>query len=175
MATGSGFAIDEHTIVTNRHVVEDATRISVSSWDGHEIQAEMSAVSQERDLAVIKTKSALPGWGTLGQGRVGDDVWVIGFPEGGKINVSAGEITAEVDGDALTTDGKTAETATVWQVSAKVVHGNSGGPLVGPDGNIVGVVFGYGQDSGSGYAIQSQGIKSLLQTDVKPVAKTCPL
>jgi S1-C subfamily serine protease len=175
LATGSGFAIDAYTIVTNRHVVEDAVRISVSSWDGREIAVAASAISQDRDLAIIKTDAALPGWGTLGDGKVGDGVWVIGYPEGNKINVSTGEITAEVDGDALTTDGKTAESAMVWQVSAKVVQGNSGGPLVGPDGSIVGVVFGYGRDSGSGYAIQSPGVRALLQTEVTPVAKDCPL
>jgi S1-C subfamily serine protease len=175
LATGSGFAIDENTIVTNRHVVEGAVRIMVSSWDGREVAGVKGTVSQERDLAVIRTDVPLPGWGMLGDGAVGDNVWVIGFPEGGEINVSNGEITAEVSGDSLTAEGGPAANEQVWQVSAKVLQGNSGGPLVGSDGSIVGVVFGYGRDSGSGYAIQSNGVKALLKAEVKPITQTCEL
>ena len=172
LATGSGFALDAHTVVTNRHVVENAVSITLNSWDGRTATVESVAISEDHDLAVVRTVEALSGWGELGSGSKADAVWVIGYPKGRQLSVTKGSIIASVDGDELTDDERT-EVGDVWQISAKVVTGNSGGPLIGADGSVVGIVYGYGAETKNGYAIKSDAVPSLLELPRSPVSAVC--
>ncbi len=60
VATGSGFAISDHVLVTNRHVVGGATTLQVSTYDGHDINVDASGATNVADLAVVLTDQSLP-------------------------------------------------------------------------------------------------------------------
>ncbi len=172
LVTGSGFALDEHTVVTNRHVVESAWRVALSSADGSDVAVQSVAISQEHDLAVLRTVEALPQHAKLQEAKSGAAVWVIGYPLGGKLTVTRGRIVTEVEGDELSDSGPV-EVGKVWQISAKVQSGDSGGPLIGLDGGVVGVVYGYGERSGNGYAIKADAVERSLTMPAREPQAEC--
>jgi S1-C subfamily serine protease len=172
LVTGSGFALDEHTVVTNRHVVESAWRVALSASDGTDVAVQSVAISQEHDLAVLRTVENLPQHANLQDAKSGEAVWVIGYPMGGKLTVTRGRIVTEVEGDELSDTGPV-EVGKVWQISAKVQSGDSGGPLIGEGGGVVGVVYGYGERSGNGYAIKADAVARSLDTPAKAPQADC--
>jgi S1-C subfamily serine protease len=172
LVTGSGFAVDERTVVTNRHVVEGAWRLALNSWDGRDVAVQSIAVSKDHDLAVLRTSETMPAWAKLGDAESGDAVWVVGYPLGGKLTVTRGSIVTEVEGDELSAEGPV-EVGKVWQVSAKVRSGDSGGPLISRDGRVVGVVYGYGETSGNGYAVKSRAVQGALKGEHSLPAAEC--
>ncbi len=173
LVTGSGFAVGPHTLITNRHVVKDATAVEIDSWDARLIRISKVTISQENDLAVLHTVERLPKWLKVADAKVGERVWVIGYPNGGKIEVSRGDITSEVEADELQGRGEPAEVGKVWQISAKVQSGDSGGPLINDAGEAVGVVYGFGEKSKSGYAVKTDVLGALQKQPAIPIANTC--
>lgn len=132
-ATGTGFVInDEGVLLTNAHVVEDCSSISVN---GHE--ASLTASSNTFDLAAVSVRGTLLGEPLrFASGSVGlnADITIAGYPLHGLLgglNVSRGSISSlkGLHGDE-----------TNLQISAPVQPGNSGGPAVDRFGNVVGVV-----------------------------------
>ena len=138
----------------------------------HRTNVRHPVVSVEHDLAVLRTVQPLPHHTTLQDARSGDAVWVIGYPLGGKLAVTRGRIVTEVEGDELQ-DKDQVEVGKVWQISAKVRSGDSGGPLIGPKGGVVGVVYGYGERSGNGYAIKSDAVKRALDAPGAAPSASC--
>ena len=147
-ATGSGVVIDEKgDILTNLHVIRTTDRWVVTFWDGSKSDATVVNVQPENDLAVIKAKTApddlkpatLASTGGL---NPGDTVVAIGFPFGLGPSVSAGVISGLkrefVDPDRKPGDG--GRMTNLIQFDAAANPGNSGGPLVNRDGEVVGIV-----------------------------------
>ena len=147
-ATGSGVVIDEKgDILTNLHVIRTTDRWVVTFWDGSKSDAQVVNVQPENDLAVIKAKTApddlkpatLASTGGL---NPGDTVVAVGFPFGLGPSVSAGVISglkrAFVDPDRKPEDG--GRLSNLIQFDAAANPGNSGGPLVNRDGEVVGIV-----------------------------------
>jgi len=141
---GSGVVIvDNGTILTNLHVVAGAKRLTVTFYDGMESEAEVIAAQPENDLAVIRAKKIpddLPS-ATLGSSlrlRPGDDVVAVGFPFGIGPSVSAGVVSG-LDRGFKSADGKR-KLSRLIQFDAAVNPGNSGGPLITMDGEVVGIV-----------------------------------
>src|SRR5690606_14588897 len=60
LSTGSGFAVDEHTLITNKHVVADSKELEVSTYDGHDITVGATSTAGLADLAVVRTTDPLP-------------------------------------------------------------------------------------------------------------------
>ena len=142
VATGSGFALDEHTIITNRHVIEGAAALELNAWDGSSIEADVDQASTARlvDIAATRVAQSLPTVAEPGpQPKPGERVTAVGYPLGGPLTVSPGRVTRILDGRSLPTgfafDGE------VIEVSSKIKQGNSGGPLLDRQGRLVGVVF----------------------------------
>jgi S1-C subfamily serine protease len=141
VATGSGFALDEHTLVTNRHVVDDAKNIVVSTYDGRVIQATAASTTTVADIAIVTTEESL---GTVFADRAeedpdaGDVVTVVGYPNGGRLTVSSGVILGE------TTDPLQAAVGTVLSSTAQVEPGSSGSAVFSSAGEVVGVVYAKG-------------------------------
>lgn len=146
-ATGSGVVIDaKGDILTNLHVIRTTDRWVITFWDGSKSDAELVNAQPENDLAVIRAKVApddlkpatLASTGGL---NPGDTVVAMGFPFGIGPSVSAGVIAGLkrefVDPDRK--DGGNHLTNLI-QFDAAVNPGNSGGPLVNRDGEVVGIV-----------------------------------
>jgi serine protease DegQ len=143
---GSGVVIKEDgTILTNLHVVNGAKKIKVRFFDGLETDAEMIGAQPENDLAILKPKS-LPDdlhpatMRSTNDLRPGDLVVATGFPFGIGPSTSAGVVSG-LKREFRSPQGKRVLTNLI-QFDAAANPGNSGGPLVTADGEVVGIVTG---------------------------------
>jgi S1-C subfamily serine protease len=142
VATGSGFAIDDHTIITNRHVLEGAAVLELNTWDGVSLEADVNEASTGRlvDIGVTRVTADLPAVAELGSDpEVGERVTAVGYPLGGPLTLSSGRVTRYLDGRTL--PAEVAFPAQVLELSVRIKHGNSGGPLLDRRGRVVGVIF----------------------------------
>jgi S1-C subfamily serine protease len=142
---GSGVVIiDTGVILTNLHVVTSSEKVVVEFADGHESEATVIKIQPENDLAVLQAKS-LPKDGleaatlrSTSDLQPGDQVVAVGFPFGIGPSVSAGVISG-LEREFRSRDEKRALTNLI-QFDAAANPGNSGGPLVTMDGEVVGIV-----------------------------------
>jgi serine protease Do len=135
---GSGFIIDRTgIIVTNKHVIDGALNITVLLSDGDRVRATLVAVAPMIDLAVLKVDVDRPlpvlKWGNSEALRVGQAVLAIGNPLGLGMSVSAGIVSA------LNRNIEDTPFDSYIQTDAAINHGNSGGPMVDLNGDVVGV------------------------------------
>ena len=142
--TGTGVVIvDKGLILTNLHVVAGARRIRVTFFDGLEADAALVNIMAENDLAVLQAKK-LPDdlmaatMRSTGDLAPGDTVVAVGFPFGIGPSVSSGVVSG-LKREFRSPDGKQMLTNLI-QFDAAANPGNSGGPLVTADGEVVGIV-----------------------------------
>ncbi len=163
--SGSGFFIEGGYIVTNNHVVEDASKMTVVFTDGREVPATLVGADPKTDLAVIKVdaKSAarpLP-WGDSASARPGDSVFAIGAPFGLGNTVTAGIVSARGR------DIRSGQYDDFIQVDAPINPGNSGGPLFDRSGAVIGVNSAIyspsGGNVGVGFSIPAALAKGIVQ------------
>ena len=165
-ARGSGFIIDpEGTIVTNNHVVRNATSVTVTMDDGTVLPAKVIGRDPRSDLAVLRVKSAhkLPFINLGDSSTVEPGQWVVavGNPFGLGGTVTAGIVSARGR------DIGEGPYDSFIQIDAPINPGNSGGPLFTQDGNVVGVNSAIispsgGGSVGIGFAIPSNTVKSVV-------------
>jgi S1-C subfamily serine protease len=143
---GTGVVIvDTGVILTNLHVVNGAKRIKVTFFDGLESEAEVIGVRPEHDLAVLQAKKipddlfAATMRSTNGL-RIGDEVVAVGFPFGIGPSASSGVISG-LKREYRSEQGQRI-LSNLIQFDAAVNPGNSGGPLVTTEGEVVGIVTG---------------------------------
>lgn len=131
--SGTGFFVsDEGHVLTNAHVVQGCARLFV---DGN--KAELVSSSDQFDLAILRTDFAeddAVAVFSVGSARLNSDITAVGYPYAGLLsglNVTRGSVSSlkGLGGDAMT-----------MQVTAPVQSGNSGGPLLSPGGEVVGVI-----------------------------------
>jgi serine protease Do len=166
MAQGSGFFISaDGYIVTNNHVVENATDVTVTTVDGKTIPATVVGLDKKTDLALLKVKQdggAPYPFVTFAatQPRVGDWVLAVGNPFGLGGTVTAGIVSARGR------DIGSGPYDDFLQIDAPVNRGNSGGPTFNTAGEVVGVNTAiYSPSGGSvgiGFAITADTVKSVV-------------
>jgi len=170
---GSGFFIDPSGyIVTNNHVVENATEVEVDAiQDGQRVffKAKVISTDKTNDLAVLKiTDDKFKAYTTLPYNfktetsDVAESIFALGFPEANRLGV-----------EVKFTDGKISSKTGFkgkpewYQISVPVQPGNSGGPLFDYNGNIIGIVNAKIEgvaESNVAYAIKSSYLKTFLET-----------
>ena len=162
--TGTGFALTNNYIVTNNHVVDGAKIISIQGINGdfnHKYNAEVVATDKYNDLAIIKVSginistTSIPYAVKTGTSEVGEEVFVLGYPltstMGEEIKLTTGVISSKTgfQGDV-----------SIYQISAPIQPGNSGGPLFDSKGNVVGIVSAKHKGAENvGYAIKTSYLK----------------
>ena len=142
---GTGVVIvDTGVLLTNLHVVSGSEKVVVEFADGHESDAVVLKTMPENDLAVLQAKS-LPKDGLVAATlrstsdlRPGDQVVAVGFPFGIGPSVSSGVISG-LEREFRSEQGRRTMTNLI-QFDAAANPGNSGGPLVTMDGEVVGIV-----------------------------------
>jgi serine protease Do len=170
-SVGSGFIVDKTGyILTNFHVVEDAAKITVKLDSGDEYAAKIVGVDEETDVAVLKIDAdrEMPfvKLADSDQARVGDWVLAIGSPFGLNRTVTAGIISQ--------TNRETPSTSVFQkfiQTDAAINRGNSGGPLVNMNGEVIGInsqiATSTGDYNGVGFALPSNEAGYVLEQILK--------
>jgi serine protease Do len=162
---GSGLIVDKNgVVVTNAHVIEGASRITVTLLDGREIEADLLGADRDADLAVLKVKATgLPAvpLGTSSDLMIGETVVAIGNPFGLSNTLTTGVLSAvgrtvpSESGERLFTD--------FLQTDAPINPGNSGGPLVNIEGTVVGINTAIiSGASGIGFAIPADRARRIV-------------
>ncbi len=167
-AEGSGFVYDSSGhIVTNQHVVNGGESISVKFWNGKTYSAKLVGTDSSTDLAVIKVNAPASqlfpiSLGSSSKAAVGDPVVAIGSPFGLEETVTAGIVSAlhrSIDSQSQFSIPDSIQT------DAAINHGNSGGPLLNAQGQVIGVNAQIRSDSGDnagvGFAIPSDTVRSI--------------
>jgi S1-C subfamily serine protease len=175
-ALGSGFVIDKAGhIVTNYHVVRGANAIQVSFSNNERIKAKLVGSDPSTDIAVLKVNvkpralRALP-LGDSDTARVGDQVIAIGNPFGLDRSVTAGIVSAV---QRRIEAPNQLSISHVIQTDAALNHGNSGGPLLNAQGQVIGVnaqieTGGVSQGNvGIGFAIPINTVKDVVAELIK--------
>jgi S1-C subfamily serine protease len=166
--TGSGFIWDASgIIVTNFHVIQGASRITITLQDGTDLEAKLVGVAPDKDLAVLKVNttkslSALP-LGNSSLLEVGRKVIAIGNPFGLDTTLTVGVVSALNREISAVSNRKIRG---VIQTDASINPGNSGGPLLNSLGQLVGVNTAIyspsGASAGIGFAIPVNTVKKIV-------------
>ncbi len=171
-ASGSGFVLTQDGyIVTNHHVVEDATSITVQFKNGDEYPAEIVGSEADNDIAVLKIEAAglTPvRLGTSADLVVGEEVAAIGNPLGEMTFSMTGGIVSALDKPLTMSDGTVIN---VLQTDTAINSGNSGGPLFNMYGQVVGITNAKYSNNGSSqasiegicFAIPIDDVKDMIQ------------
>ena len=157
---GSGFAVGENCIVTNAHVLENPNNIVLTTYTGEKHSAYLVGVDQDKDVAILGVKDVkftslvIADYKTL---NTGDDVYAIGAPKSMAYTLTKGVISAKE---------REIGKYKYIQTDAAINEGNSGGPLLNSEGNVIGInTLKMSDSEGIGLAIPmtvvSEFVKSL--------------
>ena len=166
---GSGVIISsDGYIVTNNHVIEDATSIKVTLTDGNSYDAKLIGTDEELDVALIRIEAdslTVAALGTSSDLQIGETSIVIGNPLGQLGGTVTHGIISALN-RSIQLDGKTME---LLQTDAAINPGNSGGGLFDADGNLIGIIVAKSTNSsdgtsleGLGFAIPIDNVKNIL-------------
>jgi S1-C subfamily serine protease len=169
--TGTGFALKNNYIVTNYHVVDGAKSISILGINGNFTKgysADVIATDKNIDLAILKVNGVtipsanIPYSVKTTNAEVGEEVFVLGYPMtstmGEEIKLTTGVVSSRsgFQGDV-----------SLYQTTAPIQPGNSGGPLFDSKGNIIGIVSAKHRGAENvGYAIKASYLRNLLESSI---------
>lgn len=170
--SGTGFALNNGYIVTNYHVIENAKSISVQGIKGDftsQYNATIIATDKYNDLALLQiSDNRFNAFGTIPYNvktsisDVGEEVFVLGYPltstMGDEIKLTTGVISSKTgfQGDV-----------SLYQISAPIQPGNSGGPLFDNKGDLIGIVNAKHKGAENvGYAIKTSYLKNLIESSI---------
>jgi S1-C subfamily serine protease len=172
---GSGFVVGPDLVVTNAHVVAGVRSPEVYAQDGSH-PATPVLYDPVLDIAVLRVEGlSEPALNldpkSVGRGQGGA---VLGYPGDGPLTYGAAGVMAAFDATGLDIYGNVESTRSIYEIDAVVRPGNSGGPFVEPDGEVIGVVFARSTvNSKVGYALASpavlQRVKS-VRSDARTVS-----
>ncbi|CAB5008534.1 MAG: MarP family serine protease [Actinobacteria bacterium] len=168
--SGSGFVVASGYVVTNAHVVAGVSepRVQVSG-QGKYLRAKVVAFDPKLDFAVLLVPELRAAPLTLAEnlGESGDPVVAVGFPGGGDLTATPARIRAVVTARGDDIYGQAGVERELYAFRGQLRPGNSGGPLLSPSGEVVGMVFGAGVgDSKTGYAITAPQLASAVRAAV---------
>lgn len=172
---GSGFIINEDgDILTNYHVVEGAQEVTVTLSTGKEVKAKVVNYDQTQDIAMIRLEGdvKVPAVAELGNSdtvKPGEEVIAIGTPLSKDFAQTVTKGVVSAVGRTVTTDN--GKQVNLIQTDAAINQGNSGGPLVNAQGQVIGIntLKLAGGAEGIGFAIPINEVKSKLDVLSKPV------
>lgn len=165
---GSSFVVSPHHVMTNAHVVAGTSRVTVESARGA-LSARVVYFDPDVDVAVLY----VPGLRAPAlhvdhrPARPGADGIVVGYPLDGPYTASAAKVRERINLKGPNIYNTDQVTRDVYTVRATVRSGNSGGPLIEPDGDVMGVVFGAAvNDNQTGFVLTEQQVSHAV--DISP-------
>jgi serine protease Do len=153
MGSGSGVIISEDGyVVTNNHVVDGADEVTVTLSNKKSFKAKVVATDPSTDLAVVKVEAkGLPFllYGNSDDVKVGQWVLAVGYPLSLETTVTAGIVSAKGRSIDINSRQSLAPVESFIQTDAAVNPGNSGGPLINPQGQLIGINSAIASPTGS--------------------------
>ncbi|HZY65703.1 MAG TPA: MarP family serine protease [Rubrobacteraceae bacterium] len=162
---GSGWIAAPNLVVTNAHVVagEAVTRVQAGGT-GARKRARVVFFDEKNDIAILRVRNLGLSPLRTAEPAAGESVAVLGFPENGPLDIRpgrTGETRRVISTDAYNT-GPVERTVTSFRVYVR--PGNSGGPVVNADGEVISTIFASRADSNnSGYGVPSQIVQKRLE------------
>jgi S1-C subfamily serine protease len=159
-SNGSAWVLNENTVVTNRHVIEDAVTIELTSYDGRDYTGTSSVVADFADLALIKVDAEFTEFATIANDEPenGDELSIVGYPEGSRLHTETGKYGQVVE-DTLGKDHDD-----VYSIGAPAKPGNSGSPVANDDDEVVGVLYA-GTDGIISYVVALPSLKKFIEDE----------
>lgn len=156
-ANGSAWVLDEDTVVTNRHVVEGAVDIELTSYDGRHYTGTTSVLDPTSDLALVHIDGTFPEVATVAaQGPVSaQELYIVGYPEADRLTTTIARYQDRVE--------ETLEPGAddVDFLAAVTKEGNSGSAVANVDGEVVGVLYA-SNGAGRSYAVTLESLQDFL-------------
>ena len=156
---GSGFAVGENCIVTNAHVLDNPNNIVLTTYAGETHSAYLVGYDQDKDIAVLGVKDVkftpltIADYNSL---NTGDDVYAIGAPKSMAYTLTKGVISAKE---------REIGKYKYIQTDAAINEGNSGGPLLNDEGNVIGInTLKMSDSEGIGLAIPMTVVSDFLKS-----------
>ncbi|RAV31534.1 MarP family serine protease [Corynebacterium heidelbergense] len=159
---GSGFVVAPNTVMTNAHVVAGTNKVQLSTVNGR-VDATVTMYNPQHDIALLSA----PGLGlqplqwSEADAQAGQDAIVLGYPLGGPFTATPARVREKfvVSGPNIYANSRVDREA--YSLRATVQHGNSGGPLVDGEGQVLGLIFGAdANEDGTGYALTREEVDS---------------
>lgn len=166
---GTGFVFSDRRVMTNAHVVGGVDEPTVQiGGEGRLYDAKVVLYDWQRDIAVLDVPDLdaepLRFTGTDDDAGSGDSAIVAGFPENGAYDVRSARIRGRIDANGPDIYHRGTVRRDVYSLYATVRQGNSGGPLLTPDGKVYGVVFAKSlDDPDTGYALTADEIREDIE------------
>jgi S1-C subfamily serine protease len=174
--TGTGFVVEKGLVITNAHVVAGVDEPSVRVRQGDPpIRAGVVLFDAQKDIALLSVPvlESAPLRLTEDQARSGDPAAVAGFPESGPFRAEPARIRTLVRAMGDDIYGQAGVEREVYAFRGTVLPGNSGGPLLRPDGRVLGMVFGADDEAeATGYALTVAELQSALAAPRLGIADT---
>lgn len=174
---GSGAVVAPRRVVTNAHVVAGVKRPRVQvGGTGRRFPARVVAFDSRRDVAVLDVPSLSAAPFDLAEPlRRGDDAVVAGFPNNGPFDVQAARVRRSLVALGEDIYGKPGVEREVYELYTTVEPGNSGGPLVNTQGDLVGVVFARSEtDVDTGYALTYEEARRVIAAGIAATEPVVP-
>jgi S1-C subfamily serine protease len=164
---GSGFFVADDLVVTNAHVVAGEDDSDVLLSDGTRMDGTVVAFDPVRDLAVLQTSGADRPALPLNRADVGTSGGVFGHPGGGPLEISPFQVGEQITAVGTDIYDSTRSERKVLVLAADLAPGDSGGALVDPRGQVVGVAFAIAPDRPSvAYALAVDEVTAALSGDL---------
>ncbi|MFD8064320.1 MarP family serine protease [Streptomyces cyaneofuscatus] len=166
---GTGFVFSGRRVMTNAHVVGGVSEPTVQiGGEGRLYDAKVVLYDWQRDIAVLDVPdlraTPLEFTGPNDDAQSGDSAIVAGFPENGAYDVRSARVRARIDANGPDIYQRGTVLRDVYSLYATVRQGNSGGPLLTPDGKVYGVVFAKSlDDPDTGYALTADEIREDIE------------
>jgi S1-C subfamily serine protease len=162
---GSGFVVDHDRVMTNAHVVAGSNSVQVYA-SGNPFDATVVSYDPAVDIAILAVPNLPPPKLTFAQAeaKTGTSVVVLGYPGGGNFTATPARIreAIKLSGPDIYRDPAPV-TRDVYTIRADVEQGNSGGPLIDLNGNVLGVVFGAAvDDPDTGFVLTADEVAGQL-------------
>lgn len=166
VGVGTGFLIDDTTIVTNRHVVEGADVLEVETSEGDSLEVDVANQGLLADLAVVRLSESMGMDGDTPHATLapvnpeaGEELTVYGYPEGGPLTVTEG-VVEDYKADPLL-----GNISKVIRSDVEIHPGNSGGPAVDDRNQVIGVVYAIEVATEKSLIVPVDTLQRLLEND----------
>lgn len=153
---GSGFAIDKNTIITNAHVVSGFSTVTVKLYSGKSCVGKVTKIDKNVDLALIQVDETLTPLKLVSEDSIsiGKEVYAIGAPEDIPYTMTKGIVSAK---------NRKIKSHQYIQIDASINSGNSGGPLINENGEVIGInTMKLSEAEGIGFAIGTSTINDFI-------------